>query len=61
MKLISILKKKSIIFWNIAHEIVHIIIEPWIQKYKIQYQEKERIVDLILSSKEFYFLKYDIA
>jgi hypothetical protein len=48
-------------FKTIAHEIVHIIIEPWIQKYEIRYQEKERIVDLILSSKEFYFLKYDIA
>jgi len=46
---------------TIVHEIVHIIIEPWVQKYEIQNQEKERIVDLILSSDKFCFLKYDIA
>ena len=35
----------------ILHEIVHLAIEPYIQKYKIKQNEKERIVDLILTSK----------
>jgi hypothetical protein len=44
---------------TIIHEIIHLIIEPWIQEYKIQHWEKERIVDLILNSKEFNFLEYN--
>ncbi|MFA5886721.1 MAG: phosphotransferase [Patescibacteria group bacterium] len=44
---------------TIVHEIVHLLIEDWIQKYKIQHWEKERIVDLILNSKEFDFLSYN--
>lgn len=35
---------------SILHEIVHLTIEKYIQKYNIQQNEKERIVDLILSS-----------
>ncbi len=33
----------------IMHEITHLLIEPLIQKYKIDHWTKERIVDLILS------------
>lgn len=44
---------------TIVHEIVHLIIENKIQKYKVDQWEKERIVDLILNSKEFYFLNYN--
>ena len=42
----------------IVHEIIHLAIEDWIKKYKIQHWEKERIVDLILNSKEFRFLNH---
>lgn len=42
-----------------VHEIIHLIIEPSVQKFKIDHWEKERIVDLILNSREFGFLKYD--
>jgi len=34
---------------NLAHEIIHLFIEPLIQKYKIEHWQKERIVDLITS------------
>jgi len=44
---------------TIVHEIIHLIIEPWIKEYKIQHWEKERIVDLILNSREFDFLEYN--
>ncbi len=44
---------------TLIHEIIHILIEPFIQKYEIQHWEKERIVDLILNSKEFAFLNYN--
>lgn len=46
-------------FKTLIHEIIHILIEPFIQKYEIQHWEKERIVDLILNSKEFIFLNYN--
>lgn len=46
-------------FKTIVHEIVHLLIENQIQKHKIQHWEKERIVDLILNSKEFGFLEYN--
>lgn len=36
---------------TILHEITHLAIEPSIQKYQIQQNEKERIVNLILTSK----------
>ncbi|MBU1131737.1 hypothetical protein KKC32_00575 [Patescibacteria group bacterium] len=36
---------------TVFHEITHLIIEPYIRKYKIKQNEKERIVDLILISK----------
>ena len=48
-------KKRSEV---IVHEIIHLIIEPYIKKYNVSHWEKERIVDLILNSKEFSFLKY---
>ena len=37
-------------YLTIAHEIVHIMIEPYVQKYAIGHWEKERTVDLILNS-----------
>lgn len=43
---------------TIIHEIIHLLIETWIQEYKVQHWEKERIVDLVLNSKEFSFLEY---
>jgi len=46
-------------FKTIVHEIIHLLIENYIQKYKIQHEEKERIVDLILNSEEFSFLEYN--
>lgn len=46
-------------FKTVIHEIVHLIIEPKIQEYKVQHWEKERTVDLILNSKEFSFLNYN--
>jgi hypothetical protein len=46
-------------FEVIVHEIIHLLIENQVQKYKIKHWEKERIVDLILSSEEFSFLGYD--
>lgn len=36
---------------TILHEIIHLAIEPYIKKYQIQQNKKERIVDLILTSK----------
>jgi len=44
---------------TVIHEIVHLVVEPYIQKYKIDHWEKERIVDLILHSDKFSFLNYD--
>ncbi|MDD4995419.1 MAG: hypothetical protein PHW53_03090 [Patescibacteria group bacterium] len=35
----------------VLHEITHLVIEPHIKKYQVQHNEKERIVDLILTSK----------
>lgn len=35
---------------TILHEITHLAIEPYIRKYGIKQNEKERIVDLILTS-----------
>lgn len=32
---------------TVVHEIIHLLIEPWIQKYKTGHWEKERVVDLI--------------
>ncbi len=43
---------------NLFHEVVHLCIEPYIKKYAVSHWEKERVVDLILHSKEFAFLKY---
>ena len=55
--ILNINNKKG--FKTIIHEIAHLIIEPWIQKYKVKHEEKERIVDLILNSRKFNFLKYN--
>lgn len=44
---------------TIFHEIIHILIEPSAQKHNINHWEKERIVDLVLNSKEFEFLEYN--
>ena len=44
----------------LLHEITHLIIHKYIKKYQIQHWEKERIVDLILNSKNFQFLKYTL-
>ncbi len=43
---------------TIIHEIIHLLIENQIIKYNVQHWEKERIVDLILNSKELSFLEY---
>lgn len=43
------LENKRNIPITLAHEIVHLTIEPLIQEYKIQHWEKERIVDLIIN------------
>jgi len=32
----------------IKHEIIHLLVEPFIQKYKIEHQHKEKIVNAIL-------------
>jgi len=32
---------------TVVHEMVHLLIEPWIQKYKISHWTKERVTDLI--------------
>ena len=32
---------------TLAHEIIHLNIEPWVQEYKIEHWTKERVVDLI--------------
>ena len=44
---------------TIFHEIIHLMIEPLVKKFGVNQWEKERIVDLILNSKEFDFLKYN--
>lgn len=41
---------------TVWHELVHILLESDIIKYKIEHNAKERIVDLILNSKKFDFL-----
>lgn len=45
-------------FDTILHEIIHLAIEPYIIKYSIQQNEKERIVDLILKSKPIALKNY---
>jgi len=49
---------KSSSFDTILHEIVHLVIEPYIKKYLIQQNEKERIVDLILKSEPIALKNY---
>jgi len=44
---------------TVIHEIVHLVVEPFIQKHSIEHWEKERVVDLILHSDKFSFLNYD--
>lgn len=50
-KIIFNITMKSSSINTVLHEITHLIIEPYIKKYQIQQNEKERIVDLILTSK----------
>lgn len=49
-KIIYNIAMKSSSVNTICHEITHLLIEPYITKYQIQQNEKERIVDLILTS-----------
>lgn len=49
-KIIYNIGMKSSSINTILHEIIHLTIEPYIIKYHISQNEKERIVDLILSS-----------
>jgi len=49
-KIIYNFQMKSSSINTIMHEITHLTIEPYIKKYQIQQNEKERIVDLILTS-----------
>ncbi|MFA5155142.1 MAG: hypothetical protein WC453_01795 [Patescibacteria group bacterium] len=44
---------------TIVHEIIHLLIEDWIQKYNVSHWEKERTVDSICNSEEFSFLHYN--
>jgi len=53
----NIYNKKGI--KTIVHEIVHLMVEENIQKYKLEHFEKERLVDLILNSEKFSFLQYN--
>ena len=43
---------------TILHEITHLIIEPYIKKCRVQQNEKERIVDLILTSEPIALYNY---
>lgn len=43
----------------VIHEIIHLLIEDQIQKKRVEHWEKERIVDLILNSNQFRFLKHN--
>jgi hypothetical protein len=44
------------VFNTFIHEAIHIFLESYIKKYKIEHWDKERTVDLIINSKEFDFL-----
>jgi len=44
---------------TVVHEIIHLQIEDKIKSYGVEHWEKERIVDMILNSKEFAFLDYN--
>jgi len=44
---------------TVIHEIAHLVIQSYIDQYKIEQWDKERIVDLILNSEQFSFLNYD--
>ncbi|MEK7578943.1 MAG: hypothetical protein AAB460_00180 [Patescibacteria group bacterium] len=39
---------RTISWITLAHEIVHLAIEEWVKKYKIEHWTKERMVDLIM-------------
>ena len=43
----------------IVHDIIDLLLVEKIKKYKVERWEKERIVDMVLNSKEFKFLKYN--
>ncbi len=57
-KIIYNLEMKFSLVNTIFHEIAHLVIEQYIQKYQIQQNKKERIVDLILSSEPIKLLGY---
>jgi hypothetical protein len=57
-KIIYNIGMKSSSINTIFHEITHLVIEPNIKKYQIQQNEKERIVDLILTSKPIALTDY---
>lgn len=57
-KIIYNFAMKSSSINTIMHEIVHLIIEPYIIKYDIGQNEKERIVDLILKSEPIALKNY---
>jgi len=44
----------------ILHEIVHLVIEPYILKYQIEQNKKERVVDLILKSELIALSNYEM-
>jgi len=45
---------------TVLHEMTHLIVEPYIQEYKLEQNEKERLVDLILTSGDISLAKYEI-
>lgn len=59
-KIIFNIEMKSLSANTILHEIVHLAIEPYIKKYSIQQNEKERIVDLILILKPVALKNYEM-
>ncbi|MDO8660174.1 MAG: hypothetical protein Q7K54_06310 [Candidatus Parcubacteria bacterium] len=59
-KIIYNISMRSSSINTLLHEITHLIIEPYIKKYQIQQNEKERIVDLILTSKSVALRNYKV-
>lgn len=57
-KIIYNFSMKSFSINTILHEITHLIIEPYIKRYQIKQNEKERIVDLILTSESIILPNY---
>ncbi|MBU1032441.1 MAG: hypothetical protein ABII13_05545 [Patescibacteria group bacterium] len=51
--------KKEHLRKTVVHELTHLFAQPYIEKYDIAHWDKERIIDLILNSDEFTFVKYN--